>query len=107
MRKWEAVERALMGYIEDVLDEMIASQRFIYTSKLPAFPERNVVYIMDGPDGMHGYVPTGERMHDWLDIGLMENRGEIEEPPKMRPTNCTNCGAPLKNGKCAYCGTEY
>lgn len=23
------------------------------------------------------------------------------------PTNCTNCGAVLHNGKCEYCGTEY
>ena len=23
------------------------------------------------------------------------------------PTNCTNCGAPLKNGKCEYCGAQY
>jgi predicted RNA-binding protein with PUA domain len=22
-------------------------------------------------------------------------------------TNCKNCGAPLTNGKCDYCGTEY
>ena len=22
-------------------------------------------------------------------------------------TNCKNCGAPLVNGKCAYCRTEY
>jgi hypothetical protein len=22
------------------------------------------------------------------------------------PTNCPNCGAPLKMGKCEYCGTE-
>ena len=22
-------------------------------------------------------------------------------------TNCINCGAPLHDGKCAYCGTEY
>lgn len=22
-------------------------------------------------------------------------------------TNCINCGAPLHNGKCEYCGTEY
>lgn len=25
----------------------------------------------------------------------------------MIRTNCINCGAPLKNGKCEYCGTEY
>jgi ribosomal protein S27AE len=22
------------------------------------------------------------------------------------PTNCPNCGAPLRDGKCEYCGTE-
>jgi uncharacterized Zn finger protein (UPF0148 family) len=22
-----------------------------------------------------------------------------------KPTNCPNCGAPLKGGKCEYCGT--
>lgn len=22
-------------------------------------------------------------------------------------TNCPNCGAPLKDGCCQYCGTEY
>ena len=22
-------------------------------------------------------------------------------------TNCKNCGAPLKDGRCKYCGTEY
>lgn len=25
----------------------------------------------------------------------------------MKLTNCINCGAPIKNGKCDYCGTEY
>ena len=25
----------------------------------------------------------------------------------MSPTNCKNCGAPLRNGRCEYCGTEY
>ena len=24
----------------------------------------------------------------------------------MKSTNCPNCGAPLKGGKCEYCGTE-
>lgn len=24
----------------------------------------------------------------------------------MKITNCPNCGAPLKGGKCEYCGTE-
>lgn len=25
----------------------------------------------------------------------------------MKLTNCKNCGAPLKNYKCDYCGSEY
>lgn len=25
----------------------------------------------------------------------------------MKQTNCINCGAPLHNEKCDYCGTEY
>lgn len=28
-------------------------------------------------------------------------------PPKIKPTNCSNCGAILKNGKCEFCGAEY
>lgn len=33
------------------------------------------------------------------------------DPPKPRHKNklhtCQQCGAPLKDGKCDYCGTEY
>lgn len=25
----------------------------------------------------------------------------------MKMTNCKNCGAPITNGKCEYCGTIY
>lgn len=25
----------------------------------------------------------------------------------MEPTNCPNCGAPIKGGRCEYCGTEF
>lgn len=25
----------------------------------------------------------------------------------QNPTNCVNCGAPLHNDVCEYCGTEY
>lgn len=25
----------------------------------------------------------------------------------MKLINCLNCGAPLHNGKCLYCGSEY
>ena len=33
------------------------------------------------------------------------------DPPKQRhntkPHNCPQCGAPIHDGKCDYCGTEY
>jgi len=25
----------------------------------------------------------------------------------MKQTNCPNCGAVIKNGKCEYCGTDF
>lgn len=44
----------------------------------------------------------------WEDLGLYDpsdfETAESTEAPT--PTNCPNCGAPLKNGKCEYCGTE-
>lgn len=33
--------------------------------------------------------------------------GAIVETAKPIRTNCNNCGAPLNNGKCEYCGTDY
>ena len=27
--------------------------------------------------------------------------------PKEKPHICTQCGAPLKDGKCEYCGMDY
>lgn len=27
--------------------------------------------------------------------------------PKEKSHTCTQCGAPLKNGKCEYCGTDF
>ena len=29
------------------------------------------------------------------------------EPPRPRVTTCKNCGAPVHNNVCEYCGTEY
>lgn len=34
---------------------------------------------------------------------LIENKMRLT---KARKTNCPNCGAILKSGKCEYCGTE-
>lgn len=32
---------------------------------------------------------------------------KINAPQQEHKTNCPNCGAPLKDGKCEYCGTTY
>lgn len=29
------------------------------------------------------------------------------EPPRPRVTTCKNCGAPVHNNVCEYCGTGY
>lgn len=29
------------------------------------------------------------------------------EPPRPRVTTCKNCGAPVHNNVCEYCGTVY
>ena len=77
----------------------------IVISEFPERPEENAAYIKEEKDGYHEFIYR-DGVWEWL--GKLENSwDEIKEPPKMRPTNCTNCGAPLKNGKCAYCGTEY
>lgn len=44
------------------------------------------------------------RMCQYFDYELF-----LEEQKKTlskKPLNCPNCGAPLSNGKCEYCGTE-
>ena len=41
------------------------------------------------------------------DVELTEEKlKKLEALLVDKPTNCPNCGAVLKNGICAYCGTE-
>ena len=51
------------------------------------------------------YMYTGEK---WEELGSTINE-PVWETPKSQFTyfhNCPNCGAPMKNHKCSYCGTE-
>ena len=39
-----------------------------------------------------------------IDIGRREDYTEAQT---IYPKTCQKCGAPLKDNKCEYCGTEY
>lgn len=41
--------------------------------------------------------------NDWHSLGSVES---TRTTPVQYTTNCPNCGAPMKNHKCMYCGTE-
>ena len=41
---------------------------------------------------------------DWYQIS--ESQTNTSNKIKRSITNCPNCGAPLHNNKCVYCGTE-
>lgn len=55
-------------------------------------------------DDLHGYVV---RNGTWNDLRVLDSTDFEHEEPKEKTTNCKNCGAPLHNGKCDYCGSEY
>jgi len=40
-----------------------------------------------------------------IDLGRTFPRDICEDKPVAR--TCQKCGAPLRNNKCEYCGTEY
>ena len=41
-------------------------------------------------------------------IKYSETQGSLSaEPPQLRVTTCKNCGAPVHDNICEYCGTEY
>lgn len=49
------------------------------------------------------YIFDGKR--DWTELGICSER--TNSAPKMKfITNCPNCGAPMQNHRCVYCGTE-
>lgn len=83
---------------------------FVVVPELPEIGEEGNVYVLPNGEEWIYHAPTF-RYDDpyyfvhWTKIGELST--SEEEPPKMIPTNCKNCGAPLENGKCKYCGTEY
>ena len=45
--------------------------------------------------------------NDWHTLGSVGlHMIETKTTPVKYITNCPNCGAPMKNHKCIYCGTE-
>jgi len=44
-----------------------------------------------------GVPVVGFGRHDW----------QVKNEEKIVAKTCKNCGAPLREDKCEYCGTEY
>lgn len=53
----------------------------------------------------------GENVEETIKMITEAINGKIKASGQMlqqeHKTNCPNCGAPLKDGKCEYCGTTY
>lgn len=49
--------------------------------------------------------------NSWIDIATTICNTSYFEPKveyrELKPSICSCCGAPLRNNKCEYCGTEY
>jgi hypothetical protein len=71
------------------------------TSALVPFPHRlqDAEYAVVARERLkYGYATgSGYAMSFWLD----------HQRPKPLPTNCKNCGAPLRSVECDYCNTKY
>ena len=86
-----------MGYIKDMttpaahfMGEYDSNIFYNYGS---VCTRRGEIWIFDGKD--------------WYSLGSVESDMiESETIPMQYITNCPNCGAPMKNHKCIYCGTE-
>ena len=52
-----------------------------------------------------GTLETLEEIIEWSKKNTEKLITIEKEEPKIH--NCKNCGAPLHNNKCEYCGTEY
>ena len=94
--------------IDSVLSELAKDIKYIFVGDLPdvSTAMRNCIYLAVVEDKireMHGYVVLNGM---WADLGVFDSSDFEHEPKKETQTNCKNCGAPLKNGKCEYCGTE-
>lgn len=50
---------------------------------------------------------TDENVHEVIRSVTETINRRINALQQENKTNCPNCGAPLKDGKCEYCGTTY
>ena len=67
-------------------------------------------YIFTLADGTKRYAEMSELIDTYDSLILDYSDTEYSEPEKihyLNITNCKNCGAPLKSGKCEYCGSQY
>ena len=78
-------------------------------TEFPDAPENNTIYLI--PNSFGGYDEYVFIGNEWTPIGYTDiptySTLAAFDLPKESPTNCKNCGAPLHNGKCNYCGSEY
>ena len=67
--------------------------------------------IIDALDEItdRGIPITEDEVAEAVAKAIDENCRRLNEmaTKKPKPHTCTQCGAPLKDGKCEYCGTEY
>ena len=85
--------------IQNTRKTPVGTMRFCFDSnEYEMFDGENWVKMitptLDTPKGQVLRVSEGE--WSWGNIPSNESK----------TTNCPNCGAPLHNGKCEYCGTE-
>ena len=68
------------------------------------------LYVFTLADGTRRYAEMSELIDTYDRLILEYSDTEDTEPEKihyLNITNCKNCGAPLKSGKCEYCGSQY
>ena len=92
----------------DDMTEDIAMPGFVVVNHLPEQGEQNTIYIKSGM--MWIYLDC------WKELGMVETdlsscytKTQVDEVingmvVEEKRGKCPNCGAPLENGHCQYCG---
>ena len=73
-------------------------------ASLPKTGECNTIYITSDKR-MYIYINN-----EWQDLGYYsenEDKSTTKETYTINRVNCKNCGAPLVDGKCQYCGSDF
>ena len=95
--------------------------KYEFVDKLPdaSLTAGGTIYVKSDIRGYRSYMLLNG---EWVELGMFKANTTIsypttyyvdnlvyheEYPKEAPPTNCKNCGAPLKDGKCEYCGSEY